>query len=449
MDCYTQTRLTCFLLVCLLGSAASITEAETITISSSSTSSEELPAAVAETIEHFTKLSAESYELILEGKFSPPSTIRIQWWGDKRLTVSGSALFNGSALPEASETVFAAGKNLTVKGLRFVNSKGHALVVGGGSETYEILNCHFDQCRQGAIHVWNDPHTITMETSQRGIIRGNRINGFNLKGAKWANDGITVFDQRVTIAENFISNSPTECNGIRAMGPDLIIERNVVKGVSIEDSGGIYLWGGPHASLFRGSVVRWNHIIGASRGIYLDDGTSGVRVEENVVENSSFCAIFLSGGRDNVVKRNVVDETPVFLHLDSRCLAWDSRPEYADLAKESVTRVREALAKEDTGKILRARYRALRDLGEKDLTLETYGVPKNNRVEDNFVRNAKEIWELMDFSSTVTTEFQTHNSLSEPETFEKDIDLKAVCLRENFGFSRLDQLRDLNAKNRE
>ncbi|MGI9444141.1 MAG: right-handed parallel beta-helix repeat-containing protein [Rubripirellula sp.] len=418
--------------------------AEKITISSANTSSKELTKVVAEAIDRLQKSrSGESHRLILQGEFSPLSSVKIQWWGDRELIVSGTCTLDGSALPKETETVFIAGRNLTLENLRFVNSQGHALIVGGKSDRYAIRNCVFDSCRKGAIYVWNDPHAIESSKKRRGIIHGNRISRFNLDEAKWANDGITVFDQRVTISRNFISNSPTESNGIRAMGRDLVIERNVVRDVSKDDAGGIYLWGGPHASLFRGNVVRWNRVVGASRGIYLDDGTSGVRVEENIVEDSSVCAIYISGGRDNLVERNVVDGAAVFVHLDSRCLAWDSRPEYAGIVKESVARLREALKDEESALFFRDRYAGLRDLTETNLNLETYGRPKANRVQENFVRGAKKVWELMDFSAAVKTDFRALNQLVPPRSFAQSTELVPASLREQFGFQGWDRLQEI------
>ncbi len=425
--------------VCLLGPAVAF--GETVVVDGGSTTSAELPGVVAKALGRLAGRPGESHELVLRGEFRPVSTVRISWWGAGRLTVSGTAVLDGTGLPEDAETVFVAGRNVTLDGLRFENSRGHAVVVGGKSDGYAIRNCTFEDCRKSAIHVWNDPHAVLRTTKRRGRIDGNRITRFNLEKAKWANDGITVFDQRVTISRNAVSDSPTETNGIRAMGRDLVVERNVVRGVSRDDSGGIYLWGGPHASLFRGNVVRWNHVVGASRGIYLDDGTSEAVVEENVVENSAVCAIFLSGGRDNRVERNVVDRTPVFVHLDSRCLGWDSRPEYAELAQKSVSRLRAALATPEGG-LLRERHPGLRELTENDLTLETYGRPLGNRVAGNFARATENTWELMDFSAEVETDFRAINELATPRSYGSEVGLGRADLRERFGFrgwGRLDE----------
>lgn len=414
--------------------------AKTITIDASATASRDLAQLIHESISGLSVVSDESHRLILKGEFAPTSTVEIQWWGEEALSIVGPAILEGSKLSNDSATVFLAGRNLTVQNLRFVNSQGHALIVGGNSDHYAVDGCVFEGCRKSAIHVWNDPHSITRERGPRGKISNNRIRSFNLEKAKWANDGITVFDQRVTISGNVISDSATETNGIRAMGQSLLIEDNVVRDVSTMDAGGIYLWGGPHASLFRGNVVRRNWVVGASRGIYLDDGTSGVRVEENVVQDSSVCAIFISGGRDNLIQRNVVDQTPVFVHLDSRCLGWDSRPEYAAIADESFSRLRNALSDKAKAKRLRSEYPGIRSLDFESLEPHLYGRPEGNIVRDNFAREVAVVWELMDFSEKVRTPFQKLNRLSLPTAFAKDEDLGQISLRKRFGFAKWDRL---------
>ncbi|MEM9420358.1 MAG: right-handed parallel beta-helix repeat-containing protein [Planctomycetota bacterium] len=431
--------------VFFLAGVASI-HAETLTLSSRSTTSAELPAAVSEALEHLAATPGQSHRLILQGEFTPTSTIKILWWGDQPLTVSGPALLDGSHMPDQSETVFMAGRNLTLEGLHFTNSPGHAVVVGGGSDNYTVQDCVFEDCRRSAIHAWNNPYEIVDSPGRRGTIRNNRITRFNLDDAKWANDGITVYDQRVAIAGNYIADSPTESNGIRAMGRELLVEHNVVHSVSRDDSGGIYLWGGPHAYVFRGNIVRGNHVVGASRGIYLDDGTSGARVEENIIQDSAVCAIFLSGGRDNVVERNVADRAPVFVHLDSRCLAWDSRPEYAELAALSIENLRDILAESTAEKLFTSRYPELRGLTAKHLTLDEYGQPKANRVSDNFVRNIASTWELMDFSVDVKTDFLSLNRLSDPQIFGGDEDLSLLNLRGRFGFTTWDSSADIGPR---
>lgn len=395
------------------------------------TGSDDLAVVLKNQVARLSSIKAPAHEIVLSGHFAPVTTVRVNWFSNTTLTISAGqsgATIDGKLLHKGSETLFVAGQNITVGNLDFVNSQGHAIVVGGNSNNYEVADCSFTDCQQGAIHVWNDPHTITKDQNIRGKIIRNSVQRFNLANAKWSNDGITVFDQRVLIADNLIVDSRTETNGIRAMGRELTIEGNRVKGVSVDDSGGIYLWGGPHASLFRGNTVRRNHISGASRGIYLDDGTSGATVVENVIEDSAVCSIFLSGGRDNLIHRNAAIGSPVFLHLDSRCLGWDSRPEYAALAEESLERLRRALSDDKGGLIIRKQYRGLEALELANLSLTSLGQPRDNHVHDNFIKNVDETWELMDFSTSIDTDFAAINQFETPKRFsgQLPIDLQVA-----------------------
>lgn len=420
--------------------------ADVVHISHKTTTSEKLPQVVVAVLDSLADIPAKSHQVIIQGNFTPLSTIKIQWFKETPLIVTTDdslAVLDGVNLPKGKETLFMAGRNVTLNGIHFVNSQGHAVIVGGKSDGYAITKCLFEDCRQSAIHIWNDPHSIFAETKRRGAITDNCITRFNLAGAKWANDGITVFDQRVTIARNTISSSDTETNGIRAMGRDLVVERNVIKDVSRDDSGGIYLWGGPHASLFRGNVVRWNHVIGASRGIYLDDGTSGVRVVENVIEQSTVCAIFVSGGRDNIVERNVVAGSPVFVHVDSRCLGWDSRPEFAKMVEQSLSRLQKALLNISSNRLLRERYPELGGLTAESLTPKNFGSPTGNRVRDNYIRDVDKAWELMDFSKKVQTNFRVLNDLELPLPITTRKRLSELQFQNWFGFQGLDRIENI------
>ncbi|MDA7873763.1 right-handed parallel beta-helix repeat-containing protein [Rhodopirellula sp.] len=440
-------RILSFMVTATSVFAASSAQAETVRINSASTTSWELPNVVDQALNSLRSAPGERHELLLEGRFKPSATIQLRWFTETPLTVTAvadsEAVLDGDALPKGKETVFIAGRNITLKGVHFVNSQGHAVIVGGRSDRYAIKECSFEDCWQSAIHVWNDPHTIVADTKPRGFITSNRISRFNLADAKWANDGITVFDQRVVIAGNTISESPTETNGIRAMGRDLVVEHNRIADVSRDDSGGIYLWGGPHASLFRGNVVRHNYVTGASRGIYLDDGTSGAHVFENVVQDSSVCAVFISGGRDNIIRLNVVDQSPVFVHLDSRCLGWDSRPAFSKQVNESLIRLRKALMDKSSGPLFRERYSELRGLAGNSLTAQVYGCPEGNRVRNNFVRDVKANWELMDFAQEVTTEFGALNELMPPSSVGKSEKLSQLSFQQRFGFLGLGRLADV------
>ena len=141
-----------------------------------------------------------------------------------------------------------------------------------------------------------------------------------------------------------------------------------------------------------------------------------------------------------MVQRNVIDHAPVFVHIDSRCLGWDSRPDYAGIAGESVRRLREALMDSAGAKILQERYPDLQQITKEGLTMKVCGRPESNLVRENFVRSVERNWELMDFSAAIQTDFRVLNKLSEPNVIEQDEDLPQVSLRARFGFQAWDRL---------
>lgn len=122
---------------------------------------------------------------------------------------------------------------------------------------------------------------------------------------------------------NIVRDSPHV--GIMFSGNDQQLLLNDISDVVKEsgDMGAIYSgrnW------TFRGNVIRGNLIydvsgVGASgaRGVYLDDQFSAAVVEGNLFANVRH-AIFVGGGRDNVVRGNVFFSSEPALHLDARGL---------------------------------------------------------------------------------------------------------------------------------
>lgn len=88
-----------------------------------------------------------------------------------------------------------------------------------------------------------------------------------------------------------------------------VVEKNHVHHVGrgvLSDVGGIYTLGVQPGTVIRGNLI---HDVTAAAygawGIYLDEGTSGVRVEGNVVHHAQSGGFFLHYGRDDVVVNNV------------------------------------------------------------------------------------------------------------------------------------------------
>ncbi|KUO68698.1 MAG: hypothetical protein APF80_04735 [Alphaproteobacteria bacterium BRH_c36] len=114
-------------------------------------------------------------------------------------------------------------------------------------------------------------------------------------------------------------------------GNDHLIETNEVARVAAEcsDCGAIYMFRDWTA---RGTIIRHNflHDIGGGtaggqvrdvKGIYLDDFTSGITVSENVLLRVDQC-VFVGGGRDNLIERNIFVACEPAIHVDGRGMTW-------------------------------------------------------------------------------------------------------------------------------
>jgi parallel beta-helix repeat protein len=97
----------------------------------------------------------------------------------------------------------------------------------------------------------------------------------------------------------------------QSVSRDNVIEANHIHHIGtpvamLSDLGGIYTLG-----VAPGTVIRnnWIHDVDAAShggyGIYLDEGSSGILVENNVVERTKEGSFFLHFGRDNTVRNNL------------------------------------------------------------------------------------------------------------------------------------------------
>ncbi len=121
------------------------------------------------------------------------------------------------------------------------------------------------------------------------------------------------------VSHNLIHDCPRF--GVIWGGNDQIIECNHIRHCTLEtaDTGAIYSWQVDWAK--RGTEIRYNYlhdIIGFGQengkwtsphmnwGIYLDDGTCGTHVHDNVVARTVLGGVHVHGGRDNVIENNIL-----------------------------------------------------------------------------------------------------------------------------------------------
>lgn len=164
-------------------------------------------------------------------------------------------------------------------------------------------------------------------------------------------------------------------------GNDHEIAENIVGRVAEDanDAGAIYIGRDWTA---RGTVIRSNILcdIRAApgfevKGIYLDDFASGITIEDNLFLRVDQ-PVFIGGGRDNVIVRNVMVASSPAVTIDARGLTW---------ARTSIDNptsdLRKALAAMPVSSPLwQTRYPPLARILEDDPRL-----PKGNRIGINLV----------------------------------------------------------------
>ncbi len=124
-------------------------------------------------------------------------------------------------------------------------------------------------------------------------------------------------------AHNFLELMPH--SAILFTGNNHLVEANEIAHVcqTTSDAGAIYSghdWG------YRGNVIRYNFIRNiatdvegyGAHGVYLDDCVSGVEVYANIFYRVSNTAIFVGGGRDVIVRNNLVGLSGTAHHNDDR-----------------------------------------------------------------------------------------------------------------------------------
>ena len=122
--------------------------------------------------------------------------------------------------------------------------------------------------------------------------------------------------------------------GITFGGNDNIFEANEIYRVGLDggDLGGFYTTGGWSS---RGNAVRGNFIHHSmnANAIYMDDGNSGLVMEDNLIYQTA-TGIFIGGGHDHIAHRNVLVECTHAMHIDDRGVSRKYGPTNSRLRKD-------------------------------------------------------------------------------------------------------------------
>ena len=148
--------------------------------------------------------------------------------------------------------------------------------------------------------------------------------------ARTYEQGVNINGVGNRVVSNQISNAPH--SAIQFMGNDHLISQNEIYDVCKEtgDAGVIYTGKDWTA---RGTVIEYNYLhdiapnieFGRTKGVYLDDQASGITVRGNLFEKVTE-AVFIGGGRDNLIEENVFLNGEFPIHLDARGISPNNDP---------------------------------------------------------------------------------------------------------------------------
>lgn len=223
---------------------------------------------------------------------------------------------------------------------------------------------------------------------------------------------------------NTISDAPHAA--IFFKGNDHVISNNEIFNVVREtgDAGAIYVG---RDYTVQGTVIKNNylHDINAQskeldvKGVYIDDQASGITIRGNIFARVQQ-PVFLSGGRDNVIEKNLFFQSSPAVHLDARGLA--SQRQAALDPKGTLQRGLDAVPYR--GPVYTARFPNLAKIREDD-----FGAPKYNVFRNNTIVGG----EMASVSSNAKTGIEiSNNKQASDAIFQRSMPAQSRLLREDF-----------------
>ena len=199
----------------------------------------------------------------------------------------------------------------------FRNMGNYAVQIGNSCERNEVHNCEFYNCGAGGIRIdggdYFEPEQLA---TGYNCITNNKIH--DCTKVFYSAIGIFIMNGFSNyIAHNEIYNlkyTGISCGWVwgftKSRACDNVIEYNHIHHLGtgdMSDMGGIYMLGPQGGSEIRGNCI--HDIVKANYGgwgIYLDEGSSCVVVEKNVVYNTDSETLFINYGKENIIRYNIL-----------------------------------------------------------------------------------------------------------------------------------------------
>ena len=203
-----------------------------------------------------------------------------------------------------ADAVVIAGDNNTVQNCLIKNIAGNAIVMSGSNNL--AYNNEITHTGKGGIIL--DGGDTAALTPGNNKADNNYIHDWS-EIYQTYQPAVTLLGVGNVCSHNEMANSPHEA--ITYKGNNHIIEYNNIHDVCLlsDDAGAIY---SGRSWVWYGNIIRYNCIynVGSGEhkpdGIYLDDALSGQHIYGNLLINIPRNAIHIGGGRDNIVKNNII-----------------------------------------------------------------------------------------------------------------------------------------------
>lgn len=251
----------------------------------------------------------------------------------------------------------------------------------GGSNN-GVVSCDIYETGQGGIHLLGG-NRLTL-TPGGNFAENNHIYTY-ARILRTYTPAISLNGVGNRATNNLIHDAPHMA--IQFIGNDHVIALNEIYDVCQEtsDAGVIYSlrdW------TYRGNVIKNNYIHNiidngglGSYAIYLDDLLSSAEITGNVFYEVANSAFLIGGGRDNVVKHNIIIDSGKFMSLDDRGEGWAAYHAEAPNGTNYKNLMNVPYKQEPWA----SKYPQLVNVWEDDPE-----IPKGNIVKDNVLYNTPE-----------------------------------------------------------
>ena len=322
--------------------------------------------------------------------FKENSEIKISLLTDNILEVNGANHidFKGIDFTTSRKSAVAinSGNNIRVMDANIEYTSDYAVKIENEARNCGVINCHIYEVDGGVSLNGGVAESLT---PGHNYVENCEIEAFS-RITKTYRAAVSINGVENRVSNNEIHNGSHLA--ISFGGFDHLIENNEIYDVVKEsdDMGAIY---GGQTWLYRGLRVVGNYIhditteskqgVGIS-AVYLDGCQCDVTIEGNIVENVDGNAFWINGGRDNVIKDNIVVNCKTAVKLT--CVDLDLFPyerRLNSIVKSSIwTNPEEELWKKEP---FISRYPEMLQMFDDEPN-----IPKYNKVHRNLVVNSEE-----------------------------------------------------------